>query len=592
MRIRIPGAIAIALAAACSSGDMTTDGTTTPTTPTTGGVAALACLESGVNTNPFKVANAMAANTADHELATDYTYSAAAAIPITLDGTSATIGGTGATASGSVVTISAAGTYRVSGSLTNGQVLVNTSDTGIVRLVLDGVTISTTSGPGIAFTKAKKGVIVLAAGSTNSVTDGTTYPSGSDPDAAVYSKGNLAIGGTGALTVNARFNDGITSKDGLVIASGTFNVTSVDDGIRGKDYLVVRGGTFTVNAGGDGLKSDEDGDAALGYIRIEGGTFGITAKGDAVQAETDALIQGGTITAKTAGGSSVRIADSLSAKAIKAGVYVIVDDGVLTLDAADDGLHSNARLVVNGGTITIASGDDGIHADSALTINAGRIDITKSYEGIENTLADMTFNGGTIHIVSSDDGINLAGAGDSMGPGTSSAPYTMRINGGRLVVNATGDGLDANGSIIMTGGCAIIHGPTANNNAPIDYNNTFQITGGYLIAAGSSGMAQQPGSTSTQPTLMLVFSSAKAAGSIIHIQSSAGDDLLDFAPLRSAQSLVFSAPTLTRGSSYQIYYGGSSTGTATDGVYQNGNYTAGTLGGSVTLSNVATRSSM
>ncbi len=575
---------ALCAALACSDGNVTgTDDPDGDTDLSSIQIQTLACQESGVNSNPFTVANALAANATDHEVASDYVWNTAEAIPITLSGASITVGGDGASVNGSKVTISAAGTYRLTGTLDDGQVVVNAAG-ALVRLVLDGVTLNNSADAPLIVTKAAKTVLILADNSVNRVTDGATYPSGVDQNAAIYSEDNLSIGGAGSLIVTARYNDGITSKDGLVIAGGTISVTAADDGIRGKDYLVVRNGTLDITSGGDGLKSDEDGDATQGYVLVAGGTTTIRASGDGVQAETDALVTDGTLTITAGGGSNVVLSDDLSAKGIK-GLLVVVDGGTIKLDTADDGLHSDGELVINGGQIEIASGDDAVHADAELVINGGDIDVTKSYEGIENAGADMTINGGRIRVVSSDDGINMSGAGDMV---QSPTTYYLYINGGYIVSNATGDGVDANGSIVMTGGCLIVHGPSANNNAAVDYDGTFRMTGGFLVAAGSSGMAQATSAASSQPSALLSFSS-RAAGTLVHISSADGKDVIDFVPARAYQSIAVSSPVFATGSSYRVYFGGSATGTLADGLYQGGIYTPGTLATTFTLSSTATR---
>lgn len=575
---------ALCAALGCNDGSVTgTDDSDGDTDLSTIQIQTLACQESGVNSSPFTVTSALSANAADHEVASDYVWNMAEAIPITLSGTSISVGGDGASVSGTKVTISAAGTYRLTGTFDDGQVVVNAAG-ALVRLVLDGVTLNNSADAPLIVTKAAKTVLILADNSVNRVTDGATYPSGVDQNAAIYSEDNLSIGGAGSLIVTARYNDGITSKDGLVIAGGTISVTAADDGIRGKDYLVVRNGTLDITSGGDGLKSDEDGDATQGYVLVAGGTTTIRASGDGVQAETDALVTDGTLTITAGGGSNVVLSDDLSAKGIK-GLLVVVDGGTIKLDTADDGLHSDGELVINGGQIEIASGDDAVHADAELVINGGNIDVTKSYEGIENAGADMTINGGRIRVVSSDDGINVAGAGDMV---QSSTTYYLYINGGYIVSNATGDGVDVNGSIVMTGGCVIVHGPSANNNAAVDYDRTFRMTGGFLVAAGSSGMAQTTSAASSQPSALLSFSS-RAAGTLVHISSADGKDVIDFVPARAYQSIAVSSPVFATGTSYRVYFGGSATGTLADGLYQGGVYTPGTLATTFTLSSTATR---
>lgn len=444
-------------------------------------------------------------NTAMHEEAADYVWNSADVVPITLNGSSITVGGKGATASGSRVTITAAGTYSLSGTLTDGQVIVNTADNATVRLILSGVTITSSNSAPIYVKDSGKTVIVLADNTTNTLTDGTSYvydvPADEEPNAAIFSKSNLTLFGNGALTVNGRFGDGIASKDGLIVKSGTITVNAADDGIRGKDYLIIRDGKLNVTAKADGLKSSNDENTALGYVTIDNGS------------------------------------------------------------------------------IAIAAGDDGIHGESTLTINDGTITIAKSYEGLESKL--ITINGGTIRLASSDDGINAAGS--------TTGGNLLTVNGGYVYVDANGDGLDANGSMVMTGGAMLVNGPTANGNGSLDYDGGFKISGGFLIAVGSSGMAQTPDATSSQNSVLIGLTSAQSAGSLVHVRSADGKTVLTFKPAKRYQSLAFSTPSLTRGSAYDVYLGGSSTGTATDGLYQDGTYTVGTKYTTFTVSGVVTK---
>jgi hypothetical protein len=170
----------------------------------------------------------------------------------------------------------------------------------------------------------------------------------------------------------------------------------------------------------------------------------------------------------------------------------------------------------------------------------------------------------------------------------SSGNNALHINGGYIVVDAAGDGIDVNGAIDMTGGVVIVNGPTNNGNGALDYDGGFTITGGYLVAAGSSGMAQAPGTSSTQYSVVTTYASAQSAGTLIHIETEDGEDILTFAPTKTYQSVVFSSPELKSGADYVVYSGGSSTGTATDGLYSGGTYTTGTQVAGVTLSSVVT----
>jgi len=535
------------------------------------------------------------------------------ATQVVLNGSSITVDGGGMTVDASVATVTSAGTYHISGSLADGQIIVNTENEGTVRLVLDGADIHSSTSAPIYVINAQETLIVLAENTRNYVSDAASYvlddAESDEPNAAIFSKDDLTVSGNGSLTVDANYNDGIASKDGLVIASGTISITSVDDGLRGKDYLVVKGGHITVMAQGDGLKSDEDTDATKGYIAIESGVFNITCGGDAVQAQTAVMITDGEFTLSSGGGHNARIADTTSAKGIKAGVSVRIDGGSFTIDSADDAIHSNDSIVINGGNFVLSSGDDGMHADATLEINGGEIHITDSYEGIESAV--ITLNGGDIDIMSRDDGINVSAGNDGSGtnlgpaagpggrpgrgggPGQDAFAYSgddyLYVNGGYIVVDAAGDGIDVNGSIEMTDGVVIVNGPTEQMNGALDCIGAFNIHGGFLVAAGSVGMAEGPDATSTQYSVLLNLDGTLQAGVLFHLQSSEGDELLTFAPTKRYQSIAFSSPELSNGVTYSVYYGGSSTGTVTDGLYQGGTYTPGTNLGSFTQSGIATR---
>ena len=541
-----------------------------------------------------------------HEDTSDYVWDAAVVVPITLDGNIITASSAGVSINGSVAAITAAGVYSLSGSLTDGQIIVNAPDDAVVQLILNGVNLSNSTGSPLVIEEANKAILVLADNTQNVISDSSAYVFASadtdEPNAAIFSKSDLTIYGSGSLTVTGNYNDGIASKDGLLIASSTVSVTALDDGIRGKDYIVIKDGTITVSSQGDGLKSDNEEEADRGFITIAGGTITITSGADAIQAAKEVFVTSGALTLVTGGGSQSWTADTSSAKGIVATVGVTLDGGAASIDAADDAIHSNGSITVNGGSLTLASGDDGLHADADLTINGGDIRITRSYEGLEGGV--ITVNAGNILVTASDDGFNVAGGADGsgMGPGmlppggrpggqdsfASVGSYYLYINGGYIFVDAGGDGLDSNGAIVMTGGTAIVNGPTENMNGALDYM-AFTISGGTIIAVGSAGMAQAAGSDSSSQYAVLVnYDSVQPAGTLLHIQNSAGEDILTFAPTRQYQSITFSSPTLTNGETYTLYSGGSSTGTALNGLYQGGAYTPGTEVTTLTVSSLVT----
>ncbi len=535
-----------------------------------------------------------------HEATGDYDWNNSEVNEIVFNGNSISENCDGASATGSILNISAGGTYQLNGTLTNGRVIVEATENDLVRLLLNNVEITNESSAPITIKSAEKVIVVLNKDTKNTITDGNSYQYDNtekeEPNAALFSKTNLTVYGEGELYINANFNDAINCKDGLIVDCGKMNITSIDEGIRGKDYLIIKKGNFTIDSGGDGFKSDNDEDETRGYIKILTGDFNISAKGDAISACTDVLIEDGDYNLITSG--TVTNTNGVSSKAIKSGINTIINSGNFIIETTEDAIHSDQTLAINGGTFTISANDDGIHTDYDLVINDGDFTVTKSYEAIECGTGNMYIYGGNFQLVASDDGINLAGDGDMMGghggPGggwggtTSSANYTIYLKPEKLAINAQGDGIDANGSVEVTDGIIIIHGPTGNGNGILDYDQTFIQNGGTLIAAGSSGMFQAPGSSSTQNCVAFGFSNTQSAGSLCHIQTSDGDALCTIKPEKNYSAFLYCSPDLKQGIEYNLYTGGSVTGSSFSGYYTDETYTAGTKQTSFSLSKTIT----
>lgn len=313
-----------------------------------------------------------------------------AATTITLNGDSISAGA-GVTVNGSTATITAAGTYQVSGTLSDGQLIVETEDEENVTLLLAGANIHNESGSSIYVANAEKVIITLVESTENNLSDGANYANldeSGEPNAAIFSHDDLTINGTGVLNVSANYSNGIASKDDLKITGGTITVTAVDDGLKGKDSVSVKDSVITINAGGDGIQSTNVDEAEKGFVAIEGGTFNINAGDDAISAATS--------------------------------------------------------FVIDSGSITINAGNDGIHAEYALTINGGDVNIQQAYEGLESVI--ITINDGNVHLMTSDDGINAtAGNGGTVivqGPtmnnnGSLDVNGEIQINGGTLIVSGS-----------------------------------------------------------------------------------------------------------------------------------------------------------
>ena len=436
------------------------------------------------------------------------------ATKISFDTAGVAVSGSGAKAEDGTVTITEEGTYLVSGTVEDGQLIINAVDSAKVHLVLSGLTMTNNAGPCILVTGADKVFVTLADGTENTLSDaGTEYvqtDSDVNADGVIYSKSDLTFNGSGTLTINAGYKHGIVCNDDLVFTGGTYNVTAVGKGIKANDSIRIKNGTFTINAQDDSIHTSNEDDSGKGYIYICGGTFNLGA------------------------------------------------------------------------------GDDGVHAATALLITGGTLTVSKSYEGLEGDSIDIT--NGEICVNSSDDGLNASSADHSSDSETQAenqdspqmqdpsseadANAYIRISGGVLYVNAEGDGLDSNGMLYIEGGTITVDGPTQANNGALDYGTGAEITGGTVMAAGSSGMATTFGDSSTQYSVLYNFDSTLEAGTEITLTDADGTEVMSYTPSKAFSSIVFSSDELAAGD-YTVTAGDTTEKITLSGV----STTAGTASG-------------
>lgn len=530
---------------------------------------------------------------------------------ITLSGSTASCDSNAVIIDGSTVTITDEGTYILSGTLDDGMVIVSADKADKTQLVLNGVSIHSETSAPIYILQADKVFITLAPGTENTLSNGGSFVAidENNIDAAVFSKEDVTFNGSGSLTITSPAGHGVVSKDELTVAGGTYTVNSASHGLDGKDNVCITGATLTVTAGKDGIHAENDDDASLGFVCIESGSFRLTAEGDGVSAGSYMTITGGDFTITTGGGStnaqqqtsnhwggfmggggmgdgggrpgggmggprggsagestgSVDTEDdSTSIKGIKAAGDLTVTGGSFTIDSADDAVHSNANLTVSGGTFTIATGDDGFHADETLTVTDGTIRITESYEGLEGLSIDIT--GGDITLTSTDDGLNAAGGndqsgfggyrgGDMFGGGANSDSY-IAISGGKLEINASGDGIDSNGTLTISGGFVTVCGPTTGDTAVLDYDRSAVITGGTFIGTGAYQMAQT--FSDSEQGVISVSVGNQAAGTLITLTDTDGNTLVSYEPGMSFAIVILSTPDMVKGETYTITVGAAS----------------------------------
>lgn len=509
-------------------------------------------------------------------------YKASEAVKITLNKTTATVSGSGVKADGSTITITEEGVYIVSGTLEDGQIIVDASDSDKVQIVLDGVHINCETNAAIYVREADKVFIMLAENSSNTLGGGNEYTQIDDNtvDGVIFSKSDLVCNGTGSLTIEADYKHGIVSKDDLVITGGTYKIAAADNGITAKDQIKILDGSFDIDAANSAVKAKNTDDTELGNIYIAGGIF--------------------------------------------------------TIEAEQDGFHATGSIVVDDGTITVNSGEDGFHADLDTVIHGGTILVEKSYEGLEGKR--VVVNGGDITINASDDGANAAGSGDDdsnaassnndssaavnsgddssisgeadgkeppqMPPDTENgsdmqpsqdfdpenapsggnapqnfdpgnapsdgdAPQKMqggpggegnselyiKITGGTLTVSADGDGLDSNGGLLVTGGTTIVYGPTSDGDSALDYDGSAIVTGGTLAAIGSAGMTESFDEASTQPVITYYSTETQSADTTITLTDSDGSALFTVTPEKAYASIVLTCPEMKLDATYTLTAG-------------------------------------
>ncbi|ADX72838.1 carbohydrate-binding domain-containing protein [Pseudarthrobacter phenanthrenivorans] len=412
-----------------------------------------------------------------HYDADDLAWDAAAEVALTLaDGASSVTTGPSDSINvvdGDTVTITAAGTYRLSGSLSDGQIVVAAGEEDVVRIILDGADITSTTGSPFVVQSANEAILYLEDGTSNSLSDAATYADqGTDaPNAALYSMADLTVAGTGSLAVDGNYNDGISSKDGLVLAAGNVTVDAADDGIVGKDYAVLLDGAYQVSAAGDGFKSDNEEDEGRGWVLLNGGTLNVSAGDDGIKAFNTLTIAAGTT----------------------------------TVEESEEALEAQ-HIVMQGGTATVTSNDDGVNASGGSSSSG-----TSAQGGMgggEMAVGDFTVDvsGGLLTINSQGDGLDSNG--------------NASISGGTVVVNgptSNGNGaLDVNGELAVTGGILAAAGSAGMVVTPgtSSTQSGVQVTLGSSVAAGTVVQVADSSDTvvaafvTTKATASLVFSSA------------------------------------------------------------------------------------
>ena len=428
----------------------------------------------------------------------------------------------------------------------------------------------------------------------------------------------------GNISVTA-LGHGIKGKNSVTVSGGTVTVTSGKDGITSDETENEEKGFVTIEDGEIIITSVGDGVSAETTLTVTGDVISIISGGGSANAQqkTDNMRDWWDFD------NSASDDNSASCKGLKAGKALVISGGSITIDAQDDALHTDGDMTISGGECILSTGDDGAHAALSLTVLDGKITVLTSYEGLEAN--QITLAGGELDITASDDGINANGGSDGFSggfgggfggrrsdmnsqsgdmtppdnsnmqtppdgnapsgnpptmPGQDAADSTttddttdkqpvLLITGGKITVNADGDGLDSNGDLRVEGGDITINGPSNGGNGALDIGTenggSGVIAGGTLIALGTSSMAENFDSTSTQCAFLVTMNSF-GAGETITITDSQGTVLYTGVTVKSANSVVFSSPDLTVGETYTVTIGSiSATVTQSSTVVGNSN---------------------
>lgn len=458
-------------------------------------------------------------------------YDEESAIAINLSDGASTADSDSVVIDGDTITITEEGTYILSGSLTNGQIVVE-AENAKVQLVLDNADISCETSAAIYVKAAEKVFITTTDGSTNTVCTSGEFEAIDDNniDATIFSKSDLTLNGAGSLEVTCPNGHGILSKDDLTITSGEYVVDAGKHALSGKDSVRIAGGIFDLTAGRDGIHSENTDEEEKGFVYIENGSFTITSDGDGIDASYVVEIVDGSFDITAGGGyengevhtdndmmggfgnmggqmpdgstgdgnapsdmtppdgstgegnapsgttnSGTDSTTTTSADSTDAAVTADAENSAATAETSDSdsststkGIKADGALQILGGDYNINSADDAFHTNSTLEIRDGNMEIATGDDGMHADDA-LVISDGDINITKSYEGIE---------------GLTITIDGGNISIVSGDDGLNAAGGADSSGFGGMGTDMFASND-----DIWIEINGGYLyILAGGDGV--------------------------------------------------------------------------------------------------------
>ena len=470
------------------------------------------------NTGTVQVSNAASKSEQFTERDLSGDYDEKEAVKITLSGSSASAesGASGVTIDGSTITISAEGTYIFSGSLTDGQVIVDADDTAKVQIVLDGAGITSSSSAALYVKSADKVFVTTASGSENTLANGGTFTAIDDSniDGAVFAKDDITFNGSGSLTVTSPAGHGIVGKDDVKIAGGSLAITAAKHGVQANDSARFAAADVTIEAGTDGVHVSDNADEETGTA-----------------------------------------SDS----------YFYIADGDIRINAGDDGIHADAQALVEGGSITVSSSYEGLEA-LEITVSGGDIDVTATDDGFN--AAGGNSSSSDSNAFGDDDWMGgKGGFPDGGGFSNGGSDGNISISGGSIRITAGGDGVDSNGSVDISGGTTVVQGPSQGDTSILDHNGSASISGGTFIGTGGTGMGENFTSVENQG-LITVSTGSQSAGTTVTLTDADGNVIAEITPELDFTTVYISTEDMDPSGTYTLSAGSySETLQLTDGVY-------------------------
>ncbi|KAG4092050.1 hypothetical protein H8356DRAFT_1050431 [Neocallimastix lanati (nom. inval.)] len=431
-------------------------------------------------------------------------------VNIKCNGNSCTVNGSGATATNGKVTISAAGTYIVSGSL-NGQLLIETTKEDFIHLVLDNVTIKSNNGPAIYGTAANKVVITLVGDSNLSDSNNYSVVDG-EPDACIFINSDVSINGSGSINVTGNYSDAIRCKKDLKLISGQITIPKATQrGIKARNSICVLDAVIDITSQNTAMKATKDDDPEKGFVVIDGGKINISTGKDAIHAETHCTIR----------------------------------DGYINIKKCEEGIEGQ-MVDILGGEIHVFTYNDGI--------NAGKIG---SADKKANPFADFgAGNDGSVYI-------NIVGGKvyvDAEGSDIDGidANGVLYIGGNAEVYSSVNKGtiygayaaIDADGANSICSDATVLALATQGGGGGFwKRENRFGKRGGF--PGMESGKVYQPYIQTNVP--------AQNANSKLVIKDSRNNIIVSYEPRNPYSVILLTSPKMVAGETYTITAGNSST---------------------------------